>query len=47
MREAVRLELPGFTGSSDLIFHPRRCVLTTGFERLREEVRRVFQKCRI
>jgi len=45
MREAIRLELPGFQAPVDMVFHPRRNVLTAGFPALREEVRKVFRRC--
>lgn len=45
MREAVRAELSRIPASWNVVFNPRRTVLEAGFEDLRREVGRVFDRC--
>ena len=42
MREAVRLNLGALTRDVDVVFHPKRSVLTTDFLNLKGEVLKVF-----
>lgn len=42
MREAVRLHVRLLQANVDVILHPRKSVLTTEFERLEGEVKRIF-----
>jgi ribonuclease P protein component len=45
LREAVRLELWRMSKPMDLVFHPRRSVLTLEFEQLRRDVVKGLAKC--
>ena len=45
MREAIRHEIRALAPGWDVVFNPRAAVLTAPFERLRREVRRVFERC--
>jgi ribonuclease P protein component len=45
MREALRMELPRFSGPVDYVFHPRRSVLLIDLPQLRREVERMIRKC--
>ena len=45
MREAVRLELPGFGAPVDYVIHPRRSVAGIPLTELRREVVRIFNRC--
>jgi ribonuclease P protein component len=42
MREAIRLHVQLLKANVDVILHPRKSVLTTEFERLEGEVKRIF-----
>jgi ribonuclease P protein component len=42
MREAVRMNLALLTRDVDVILHPRKTVLTSGFDRLLGEVSKIF-----
>jgi ribonuclease P protein component len=45
LREALRLELPGFRKPVDYVFHPRKVLADTPMPALRVEVRRVMERC--
>ena len=45
MREAVRLNLAGLPAVWDIVFNPRKPLLTADFAALQAEVRRVFERC--
>jgi ribonuclease P protein component len=47
LREAVRLRLGEVTAAVDLVFQPRRNVLTADWQTLQREVERVLGKCGI
>jgi ribonuclease P protein component len=45
MREAVRLSLADLPPVWDIVFNPRKPVLTADFAEVQAEVRRVFVRC--
>lgn len=45
MREATRFEVFRIPTSWNVVFNPRRTVLDAGFDDLRREVGRVFDRC--
>lgn len=47
MREALRRHVDLLPGGFDLIFHPRRAVLTIEFTKLETEVVRILEQARI
>jgi ribonuclease P protein component len=46
MREALRRHVDAFPEGCDLIFHPRRTVLTLEFTKLEEEIVRILMQAR-
>lgn len=47
MREALRRHVDMFPEGCDLIFHPRRIVLTLDFTKLEEEIVRILMQARV
>lgn len=45
MREATRFEVSRIPPNWNVVFNPRRAVLDAGFDDLRREVSRVFDRC--
>ena len=45
VREAVRLNLTSLPSAWDVVFNPRKPLLTAEFSALQAEVRRVFERC--
>jgi ribonuclease P protein component len=45
MREAVRLKLASLPAQWDIVFNPRRPLLTAEFGTVEAEVQKVFERC--
>jgi ribonuclease P protein component len=45
MREAVRLNLASLPPVWDIVFNPRKPLLTADFDAVQTEIRRVFERC--
>jgi ribonuclease P protein component len=43
MREAVRMHLPELSAAVDLVFNPKKAVLSADFTQIAQEVRRAFE----
>jgi ribonuclease P protein component len=46
VKEAVRLERPGFPKNWMIVFNPRRACLDASFEDIRREVAKVASRCK-
>ena len=46
MREAIRLDLPLMGPQWDVVLNPRRGVLDAPFDEIRNEVRKLIDRCK-